>query len=161
DTVHTELDPQVYETSMQYDALNRIKLLTYPQDVESRRRELQPRYNRAGALEQVTLDGAPYVEHIAYNAKGQRLFIAYGNAVMTRLAYDPQTFRLARLRTEGYSKPTSSACRPAGSVLQDFEYTYDLAGNITRIQDRTPESGIPNTLLGHDALDREFSYDPL
>src|SRR5262249_36224767 len=76
-------------------------------------------------------------------------------------AYDPQTFRLARLRTEGYSKPTSSAYRPAGSVLQDFEYTYNLAGNITRIQDRTPESGIPNTLLGRDALDREFSYDPL
>ena len=35
-----------------------------------------------------------YVEHIAYNAKGQRLLIAYGNGVMTRHAYDPQTFRL-------------------------------------------------------------------
>jgi hypothetical protein len=160
-TVQTTLDAEVYATSMQYDALNRIKLLTYPLDVENRRRELRPHYNRAGALEQVTLDGAPYVEHIAYNAKGQRLLIAYGNGVMTRHAYDPKTFRLVRLRTEGYSKPPASTYRPTGSVLQDFAYAYDLAGNITRICDRTPESGIPNTELGRDALDRKFSYDPL
>ena len=75
-TVQTALDAQVYATSVQYDALNRIKVLTYPQDVENRRRELRPHYNRAGALEQVTLDGALYVEHIAYNAKGQRMLIA-------------------------------------------------------------------------------------
>ena len=31
-----------------------------------------PAYNRAGALESVVLDGATYVERIAYNAKGQR-----------------------------------------------------------------------------------------
>jgi RHS repeat-associated protein len=142
---------------MQYDALNRIKRLTYPQDVENRRRELRPQYNRAGALEQVTLDDAPYVKHIAYNAKGQRLFIAYGNDAMTRHAYDPKTFRLVRLRTEGYTKPAGTTYRPAGSVRQDFAYSYDLVGNIWQIHDRTPQSGI----LGQDALDREFNYDPL
>jgi hypothetical protein len=41
-----------------------------------------------------------FVERIAYNAKGQRVLIAYGNGIMTRHAYDPQTFRLLRLRTE-------------------------------------------------------------
>ena len=41
-----------------------------------------------------------YVQRIAYNAKGQRTLIAYGNGLMTRYAYDPATFRLARLRTE-------------------------------------------------------------
>jgi RHS repeat-associated protein len=34
-------------------------------------------------------------------------------------------------------------------------------GNITKICDRTPEGGIPNSALGTNALDRSFSYDPI
>ena len=49
---------------------------------------MRPHYNRAGALEHVELDDTTYVERIAYNAKGQRTLIAYGNSVMTRYAYD-------------------------------------------------------------------------
>ena len=49
------------------------------------------------------LDGDVFVEHIAYNAQGQRVLIAYGNGIMTRYAYDQATFRLARMRTEGYA----------------------------------------------------------
>ena len=66
----------------------------FPLDVEGQRRELRPAYNRAGALEQVRLDDTVYVQRIAYDAKGQRALIAYGNGVMTRYAYDPHTFRL-------------------------------------------------------------------
>ena len=68
------------------------------------------------------LDGTTYVEHIAYNAKGQRTLIAYGNGVMTRYAYDPQTFRLARLRTERYTTPQPLTYHPTGAPLQDFAY---------------------------------------
>ena len=118
--------------------------MLYPQDVEGQRRELRPDYNRAGALESVTLNGAFFVERIAYNAKGQRVLIAYGNGVMTRYAYDPKTFRLARLRTERYVKPNPLTYQPTGAALQDFAYEYDLVGNITQIRDRTRESGIPN-----------------
>src|SRR5262249_1485045 len=51
---------------------------------------------------------------------------------------------------------------PTGTPpLQDFTYGYDLVGNITAIHDRTPDSGIPNTLLGTGALDRVFTYDPI
>ena len=46
-------------------------------------------------------------------------------------------------------------------MLQDFVYAYDLAGNILVIKDRTPNSGIPNTVLGINKLDRMFTYDPL
>ncbi len=155
------LETTGYRASVSYDALNRVKVMHYPQDVAGAHKELRPHYNRAGALERVTLDGAPYVGHIAYDAKGQRVLIAYGNGVMTRYAYDPQTFRLVRLRTEPYSQPDPLRYHPTGTVLQDFAYDYDLAGNITRIRDRTPASGIPNSLLGADALDREFGYDPL
>jgi RHS repeat-associated protein len=157
----TLLDGIVYRTSSRYDGLNRVKMVHYPQDVEGKRRELVPHYNRAGALERVTLDGKPYVEHIAYNAKGQRILIAYGNGIMTRHAYDLQTFRLLRLRTERYTRPVALTYRPSGAPLQDFSYEYDLVGNILRIGDRTPESGIPNSQLGEDALDRAFTYDPI
>jgi RHS repeat-associated protein len=155
------LDATVYHTSMAYDGLNRIKVMHYPQDVEGKRRELRPHYNRAGALEQVQLDGVTSVEHIAYSAKGQRLLIAYGNGVMTRYAYDPQTARLQRLRTERYTNPSALTYHPTGAPLQDCAYQYDLVGNITAIQDRTPDSGVLNTRLGKDALNRTFTYDPL
>lgn len=200
------LDPTELRTSTAYDGLNRIKSLRYPQEVEGNRKELRPRYNRAGALQRVAWDGAVYVDHIAYNAKGQRTLIAYGNGAMTRYAYDLQTFRLVRMRTERFSagpvdppdppsgcwpglflaplqilfsskrsslrlsRPESSEeqrledapiYHPTGAPLQDFGYEYDLAGNILKIHDRTPGSGIPNSPLGTEALDRSFDYDPL
>src|SRR5205085_4268553 len=119
----------------------------YPEDQDSERKMLRPHYNQAGALERVELDGVTYVERIAYNAKGQRALIAYGNGVMTRYAYDPRTFRLTRLRTERFTQPDALTYRPAGAPLQDFAYDYDLVGNITAVHDRVPGSGIPNTML--------------
>jgi RHS repeat-associated protein len=152
------LDPTEYRTSTSYDGLSRIKSLRYPQDVDKKRAALQPKYNRAGALESVALDGETYVERIAYNAKGQRTLIAYGNQVMTRYAYDEQTFRLVRLRTEGYTKPNHLTYHPIGAPLQDFAYEYDLSGNILAIHDRTPGCGVPAL---PNRLDRAFTYDPL
>ncbi len=157
----TILDPTEYTTSIRYDGLNRAREVEYPRDVENERRVLRPRYNRAGALESVTFDGDVYVDRIAYNAKGQRALIAYGNGVMTRYNYDQHTFRLSRLRSERYSQPSEASFQPTGLPLQDFGYQYDLAGNITAIRDRAPESGIPNSLQGADALDRQFAYDPI
>jgi YD repeat-containing protein len=66
------LDSDRYRTTSRFDALNRPVAQVLPTDVEGRRRELRPRYNRAGGLEQVRLDDALYVERIAYDASGQR-----------------------------------------------------------------------------------------
>jgi RHS repeat-associated protein len=169
------LETTAYQTTATYDALNRVKRMRFPHDVEARRRELRPEYNRAGGLDQVWLDDTLYVERIAYDAKGQRALIAYGNGVMTRYAYDPQTFRLKRLRSERYTKPDTVTYHPTGDALQDYGYDYDLVGNILGIHDRTPGSGILNNpealnagdvalaqlLVGGDALDRRFDYDPI
>lgn len=154
----TLLDAKVYQTSFKYDALNRLKSMLYPEDVDGERKELIPRYNRAGALEGVELDSDVYVEHIAYNAKGQRTLAAYGNGVMTRYAYDPQTFHLARLRTERYTRPDPLTYHPTGSALQDMAYDYDLRGNMLALHHRTPGSG---TQAEPERLDREFTYDPI
>ena len=125
-------------------------------------------------MEAVALDGVNYVQHIAYNAKGQRVLIAYVNAVMTRYAYDTLTFRLGRLRTERYDNPNDLTYRPNSGLLQDCTYEYDLAGNISRIMDRVPGSGFVNNSdpqiadpqlrslsVRGDALVRRFEYDPL
>jgi RHS repeat-associated protein len=168
------LETTGYPTSTSYDALNRIVVHRFPTDVEGRRRELRPSYNRGGTLEAVQLDDTSYVQRIAYNARGQRALIAYGNGVMTRYAYDPHRFRLVRMRSERYTLggPTY---HPTGIAVQDHGYDYDLTGNILAIRDRASGSGIPNNpdalgtadpalraLLGSgDALDRRFGYDPM
>jgi RHS repeat-associated protein len=150
-----------YQSDMEYDALNRIKKITYPADASSNRKELIPSYNRAGALHHVEFDGNEYVKDIAYNAKGQRLLIAYGNGLMTRYCYNSKTFRLTRLKTEGYTYSESdyehTYAYNSGSTKQDFAYIYDKAGNILSITDATPDSGVG----GSGSLERDFSYDAL
>ena len=71
------LETTAYRTTASYDALNRIKRLQFPQDVEGKRRELRPIYNNAGGLEKVFLDDTLYVERIAYDAKGQRALMIH------------------------------------------------------------------------------------
>ncbi len=155
------LDVTQHRSSLTYDALNRFRTVRYPQDVSGTRKNFIPHYNQGGALESIELDGTTYIEHIAYNAKGQQVLLTYGNGIMTRHAYDPETFRLLRMRTEHYTKIGAFTYHPAGEPLQDFAYAYDLVGNMLLLHDRTPGSGIPNTPLGMDALDRGFTYDPL
>ncbi len=153
------IDPKVFQTDTTYDALNRPKTITYPEDVDNERKVFLPRYNRAGALEGVSLGGYEYVKHIAYNAKGQRTLIAYGNGLMTRYAYDDVRFWLTRLRTEKYNIQGSENFNfiPSGGMLQDLGYEYDLVGNILKIKDRSQGSGVG----GSDELDKDFSYDPI
>ncbi len=159
------LDPQVYQTDMLFDAHNRVRHATMPEDVAGDRKELVPSFARNGALEALRLSSQggtvaeTIVEHIAHNARGQRTLIAYGNGLMTRYAYDSGTFQIARMRSERYTQESTLDFVPAGGLLQEVAYERDLVGNITRLLDRSPGSGIPNSLLGSDALDRVFGYD--
>jgi RHS repeat-associated protein len=159
------LDAEAYQTETGYDALNRIQHAIFPEDVSGNRKTLIPSYGRNGALQglRVRNDGdaqtEEFIAHIAYNARGQRTLIAYGNGVMTRYALDSGNFQIGRLRTERYVRQGPLGFVPTGGVLQDLGYERDLCGNITRLSDRSPGSGIPNSLLGENALDRVFGYD--
>jgi RHS repeat-associated protein len=161
------LEDRSYQTNMTYDGLNRLVRVTYPEDVNGERKVLLPEYNRAGGLEKVGLlsaDGGErraFVERIAYNAKGQRALIAFGDGLMTRYAYDPPTCHLVRMRTEKYKLEGEANFTPQGGVLQDVGYCYDLLGEVVQLSERSLGCGIPGTPLGPDALDREFAYDPL
>jgi RHS repeat-associated protein len=153
-----------FTTSASYDALNRITRTTFPEDVDGDHKEFVATYNRAGALEAISLDGDVYVSRIAYNAHGQRVLVAYGNGYLTRYAYDLQTQRLTRLRSETFRASTAAgppSYEPLEGVLQDFGYCYDLAGNIRQIRDRSPDCGVRNVTPSTDDLDRSFEYDAL
>jgi len=161
------LSSMLFTSDMAYDALNRITSLELPEDMDSERKKIIPTYNTAGALEKVDLyspagpSTTNYVENIAYNAKGQRLLIAFGNGVMTRYTYDTATFRLLRQRSEKYTKSTVGSTITyayASGTRQDDAFNYDLVGNIVKLFDRLPDCGIGGT---PDELDREFEYDSI
>lgn len=151
-TVPLESDGQT--TVARYDALGRPYRLTLPRDAEGLQRTMVPSYNRAGALESIALARPgpagtslteTFVEHIAYDAQGQRILTIYGNGTMTRCSYDRDTLRLRRLRTEHVQQIGDHLYRPTGPVEQDFGYDHDLSGNVLRIRDRAPGSGVRNT----------------
>jgi RHS repeat-associated protein len=77
------------------------------------------------------------VTNIAYNAKGQREQIVYGNGATTIYEYDPLTFRLGHLNTTRAANPDATASQlfKDAAVVQDLRYSYDPVGNITRIED--------------------------
>ena len=95
---------------------------------------------------------ASFVTNIDYNAKGQRLRIAYGNNVNTAYEYDPLTFRLTSLST---TRSTDQA------LLQNLGFTYDPVGNITQLSDGYQQTiyfnnqvVTPSTAFTYDAIYR-------
>lgn len=146
--------------------MGRIKWTLYPA-YSGTKPKLIPTFNRAGALEKLELDGTPLIEHIGYNAKGQRVLLladcvdAMGTLqkrILTRYAHDAQTFRLIRLRSETCTRATDGTLTPQGSPLQDTGYLYDRAGNPHKILERVTDCGYSPT---PDALDRLYTYDAL
>jgi RHS repeat-associated protein len=127
-----------FTSSTIYDALNRPTAVTAPDGSIHR-----PTYNEAGLFDKVDVklrgsaDPTPFVTNIDYNARGQRELIAYHNGAQTRYEYDPLTFRLSRLLTTRPAGPNGLASQLFADtgVVQDLRYTYDPAGNITRIED--------------------------
>ena len=143
------LEAGLFVSSTAFDALNRVISATTPDKSIYR-----PAFNEANLLEKVNvhLRGAAaataFVTNIDYNARGQRTRIDYANGASTSYEYDAPTFRLTHLSTT--RPPVANG--PLGSLFgdpnafsgeifksptnaQDLRYTYDPAGNITRIAD--------------------------
>ena len=158
------LEPETYTSRTRYDALNRpIQLIAPHSDQAGTTVNVtQPIYNEANLLEQVHawlnrnaepagwLDPATANLHavtdIDYNAKGQRLLIAYGNGARTTHTYDPVTFRLAHMltRRNAFAFPADCPHPPPaewpGCQVQNLHYTYDPAGNITHVRDDSQQT---------------------
>ncbi|UHD15035.1 SpvB/TcaC N-terminal domain-containing protein [Thiocapsa bogorovii] len=137
---------ETFKSSTAYDALNRPIALRTPDQSDSRLT-----YNEANLLQAIRVNlrgeqqnGQPvwtdFVINIDYDAKGQRTRIDYGNKVTTRYEYDPLTYRLTHLLTRRDPSflddcPQQPKAGWPGCQVQNLHYTYDPAGNITRIRD--------------------------
>jgi RHS repeat-associated protein len=154
-----------YHLTMTYDAPGRVVAVTCPAiAVGGAARTMQRNYDRGGLLASVAIDHQPVVAVIAHNARGQRILLVHGNGLMTRLAYDRKTWRLRRLRSEGFKSTQPNRYAPDGQaahVHQDVAYESDLVGNVVRTEEHTPGCGVPNSADGVDKLVRLFEQDPL
>jgi len=161
------LEQEHFGASTTYDALNRVVTTTTPDKSIYR-----PAYNEANLLDKidVVLRGAesdgkgiwtPFVGNIDYNAKGQRTRIDYANSASTLYEYDPETFRLIRLRTTRSHEPNGFAKQHFANpiVVQDLHYTYDPVGNITQIAD----ASLRTVFHDNTKIDpvSHYTYDPL
>ena len=150
------LEPETFTTVTAYDALNRATSIRTPHNSSIPASEILPAYNEASLLDAVNvkLRGAAtatnFVQNIDYDAKGQRERIQYGNGSTTGYTYDDKTFRLKRLLTT----------RNNGvDVLQDLNYTYDAAGNVTQIDDNAQQTIFFNGSVVSPS--QKFEYDAL
>lgn len=91
-------------------------------------------YPGSGLIEAVTGTGGTKLAEITeYTPSGKIAKISYGNSVQTNYNYDLNSDRLSNLKTAGDNG--------VGSRLQDYDYGYSGAGDITSITDNINELG--------------------
>lgn len=126
-----------------FDALNRPAAVTTPDGTV-----IRPRYNEASLLESLSanLRGAAgvteFIKDIAYNARGQRTRIVYGNLVATNYEYEEDTFALRHMSTaRGAAFPEDDPIPvDPGRGVQNLYYTYDAARNVSHIRDTAQQT---------------------
>lgn len=132
-----------FRTGFAYDSADRLETLTYPDGDQ-----LSHGYNARNLLTQLSGDAAGNViGSIGYRPSGQLGSISYGNGVSTAYTYDPRL----RLR--------SIATQSAATQFVGFNYTFDGASNITRIDDQRTLAGQPQAAARFNT--QAFTYDSL
>jgi RHS repeat-associated protein len=129
--------PATYTTSFTYDAMERVRTMTYP-DGEV----VTSVYNNQGLPD--TLSGAnPYVSATTYNAASQLDSLTFGNSALTDYVYNSQNLRLTDIVTT-----------KSGNTLLNLHYGFDNVGNILSVQDTARGE---TTNYAYDDLDRLLS----
>ena len=145
-TIALPLHSEVYQFRMlyQYDSWGRMLTMTYP-DGE----KITYTYQWGGDLFAMhgnkNGDARTYIKRTLYNNYGQKNYVEYGNTTRTYYTYDA-LHRLVNLKSRDYS----------GSLMQDIDYTFDNASNVTKIANN---AGVVNTLGG--AYENTYKYDVL
>ena len=162
-------DDEVFTQTTAFDALGRPKTetLNHGASADSTRTYS---YDAGGQVVSISAAAAGQtadegLRSVTYNARGQKLVVERGErsdaghegevALSTSCVYDPQSFRLMRLRTVRATD---------GAILQDLFYVYDAVGNIV-LRDDASQSTVyynnaavtPEQRFGYDALDRLVS----
>ncbi len=125
-----KIDDLIFIQKANYDSLNRITELTYPDGTI-----VHNVFSKSGYLNGMTMDvpdrssyGYPIVEYKGPILKDSKVQIIKktGNGVETSIAIDP-----IRRRTTEYT-----TVLPDTTIQESTSYEYDLSGNITTITDR-------------------------
>jgi RHS repeat-associated protein len=137
--------PVSYQSAYQYDALDRVTQLTYPDGDR-----IGYGYNSRGLPANIT--GGPsgfIISDLTHIATGQLASCQYGNGFVTSYQYDPRQ-RLRALNTDHSTLNTQ---------LISFSYTFDGTSNVTRIDDNRPTAAIPSNDPRRNT--QVFAYDDL
>ncbi len=170
------LGTDIFTKKTEYDALNRMARLYNWYANPNRVAVYEPTYSVRGTLQSERLisnaqktatsytggTATQAIRQIAYDEKGQRERVQYGNNTTTRYLYDDLTSRLMQLRT---TRANINPDFPNGiglkdtHVLQNLYYTYDPVGNITEIYDDAYEIAFFNNQAIQSKS--EYQYDAL
>ncbi len=128
----------------EYDSWGRMLSMTYP-DGE----EVSYTYQWGGDLSAMQsvmgVNTRTYIGQIQYNDYGQKSHVTYGNSASAEYSYDA-LHRLTNLKSRN----------GGGTLMQNIDYTYDNASNVTGIAN---SAGVVNTLGG--GYGNSYRYDAL
>jgi RHS repeat-associated protein len=121
------LNIDTYNTSYSYDALDRPTSKTTPDNSTATYNYAKNAMLQSQSIEvRASGNEEQAINDITYNAKGQRTDIYYANGSKTKYVYNLETFRIIRILTTRNN---------GQEILQDINYTFDAAGNITQQRD--------------------------
>lgn len=139
------LEPHPMAQTMSYDAVNR-KVSETAADGS----KLHYLRNEVGLLRRIDVQmpgadaGFPYLKDVELNARGQRVWVEYGNKTVTTHCYDEANFHLKRIITYRDISQSPRKRHPRTdrdcSLVQDLKYTFDPIGNTTHIEDGAQHS---------------------
>jgi RHS repeat-associated protein len=136
-TAVRQVNGQKYTTKQAFDAADRLLTTEYPDGTR-----LGYQYSERSLVKQA----GGLVTSQRFGASGELLERRFGNGVTVARTYD-ERLRLRSLLSTG----------PRGDRLQDFGYSYDRSGNVTRIDDLRPglaPERDQRVTATYDALDR-------
>jgi len=114
-------DGQDYSTEFEYNSLGKINGVTYPDGIR-----VGYSYYKNGMINGV--EGV--IENIEYDARNLPIKIDYANGVEGIIQYTPGPGLVKEHRVSG----------PAGQVLQELHYGYDLANHMIAAENSAPGS---------------------
>ncbi len=120
------IDGASFTVQREYDPLNRLTQLTYPDSTLVRYAYTPQGINRITFSLDSGQTFSDLLTNADFNAANETLKLALGNGLTTDYAYDPLTLRISSIRTANASLRT----------LQDFTYAFDPVGNLTALTDR-------------------------
>lgn len=134
-----ELEAEEYRETYAYDPAGRVTSHRMPDQSE-----YGYCYDSRGLLTRVSCGEETIVE-FSYNAAGKREAIRYGNGATAEYRYSGATGRLLGTHTQ----------KPSGEGVQSLAYSYDPAGNVSRIRDL-----LSGTLFGRgEAVKPVWDYE--